>query len=249
MTKLSKKSGTKSKSLSKSIDLNRPYICEWCQKNFARETTLVSHTCEPRRRWEAQHTRPVQIGFDAYQRFYEDLSPSHVKRCSKSYLEFAASQNYTSFVGFGHWAVEQNVQEVEQYVMYLLKNQVVFTHWADRIRYEQFITETLISESPEAGLSRSLKQITQWSEETGHDWQRFWLEVNSNIAVGWIVEGRISPWMLYNCDTAVSFLERLNSEQLQIIQKIAPVREWKTRILKNRRQADMIKQTLAEAGM
>ena len=249
MIKLSKKSETKSKSLSKTIDLNRPYICEWCQRNFTRETTLVSHTCEPRRRWEVQHTAPVKLGFASYQMFYEHTSPPSTQRHQKSYNEFSSSKYYTSFVKFGHWLIEQRVLEIERFVLHLLKSKITFTRWCDRELYQAFITDTLTSETPESGLARSLKQITQWSEETGHDWQRFWLEVNSNIAVGWIVEGRISPWMLYNCDTAVSFLERLNSEQLDMIQKIAPARKWKTRLIKNRMQADMIKQTLAEAGM
>jgi hypothetical protein len=178
----------------------------------------------------------------------DSTSPRHAQS-SRSYREFSASKHYSSFVKFGHWAIEQRVQEIQKYVAHMLSSQKPFDHWCNRELYQDFLTDLMVSEQPESALARSLDQIRKWSEQSGHDWQRFWLEVNSNTAVLWITEGRISPWMLYNCESAVSFLERLSEEQIHMVQKVAPLRKWKTRLIKYRSEADAIKQTLAEAGM
>lgn len=245
----SKKSKTKSKSSSRTIDLNKPHFCEWCHKAFAHESTLISHACEPRRRWNDRNTEMGTQALWAYNKFYQFTIPPDTTRPNHTWQEFSSSKHYTSFIKFSNWLLEQRAIESEKYVDWLLDNQIPFDRWSDAIAYQGFVKNLLNSETPEMGLSRSLKKITAWSEETGEPWQEFWLKVNANRAVSWVLDGSISPWMLYNCDSAVSFLERLTPEQLDMIQKVAPLRIWKLKIMKNRMQADAIKQTLAQAGM
>ena len=248
MTDQSKKSRMKSKNQPKVIDLNKPHTCEWCIKSFARETTLVSHACEPKRRWDNKNTPPVKIGYAAYNMFYQWNTPTPMTH-QKTYNEFISSNLYTSFVRFGEWCIEQKVQEIEQYVKFLLKEKIKWKQWADLNVYSGFLAEILRTETPESGLARTLKHIQKWSEDQNIDWKEFFKKVNSNVAVDWISQGRISPWMLYNCETAVGFFERCNEEQLLMIQKVAPLKQWKVRLLRNKQDADLIKSVLADAGM
>lgn len=185
----------------------------------------------------------------AYNQFYKSTTPPNSKRQEHSWQEFCSSKYYTSFVKFANWLLEQKTIESEKYINWVLHNQIPFDKWSDVIAYQNFVKELLHTETSEMGLSRSLKKITKWSEETGLEWTEFWLKVNANQAVSWIVDGSISPWMLYNCDSAASFLERISLEQLNMIQQVAPLSVWKVKIMKNRMQADAIKQTLAQAGM
>jgi hypothetical protein len=248
MTDQLKKSRKKLKNQSKVIDLNKPYTCEWCIKSFTKESTLFTHACEPKRRWDNQNQPPVKIGYAAYNLFYQWNSPDIVTN-PKPYKEFSNSNLYTSFIRFGNWCVEQQVQEVEKYIRYLLKEKKKTTHWCDLNIYTEFLTEILRTETPESGLARTLKHIQKWSEEQNTDWKEFFKKVNTNVAVDWILQGRISPWMLYNCETAVDFFERCSEEQLILIQKIAPLKQWKVRLMRNKQDADLIKSVLSEAGM
>jgi hypothetical protein len=152
-------------------------------------------------------------------------------------------------VRFGNWLIEQQVQEVETYVKWLLKQKIQFAQWSDVILYNNFLGELLQDETPEMGLQRSLRTVQKWTEEQGESIQNFWKKVNSNQATLWIIQGKISPWMLYNCNSAVEFLERCNIEQLSLIQTIAPVKKWKVRLLRHKQEADLIKSVLTEAGM
>ena len=47
------------------------YQCQYCKKDFARETSLAVHVCEPKRRRQERAERGVELGFQAYIRFYE----------------------------------------------------------------------------------------------------------------------------------------------------------------------------------
>jgi len=246
---VSKSSKTNSKKLPKAIDLNRPHFCTWCQKQFAKETTLVSHSCEPRRRNDAQHNPDVKLGYASYLLFNEFTTPKNTLRQHKSYQEFCASRHYGEFVRFGGWLIEQQVQEIETYVRWLLKEKVDFKKWSDVNAYKSFLSELLHDETPEMGLQRSLKTVQKWTEEQNQSLQDFWKLVSTNLATQWISQGKISPWMLYNCNSAVEFLERCNSEQLGIIQTVAPVKKWKVRLLRHKQQAELIKSVLTEAGM
>ncbi len=245
----SKSSKTNSKKLPKAIDLNRPHFCTWCQKAFAKETTLVSHSCEPRRRSEAQYNPDAKLGYASYLLFNEFTAPKNSAPKPKSYQEFSGSKHYTEFVRFGSWLIEQQVQEIETYVRWLLKSKSDFKKWSDVLLYNTFLSELLHEETPERGLSRSLQTAQKWCEQNNKTLDMFWNEISPNQAVFWLTQGKISPWMLYNCNSAVKFLERCNSEQLSRIQEIAPVKKWKIRFMRHKQDSELIRQVLTEAGM
>jgi hypothetical protein len=47
------------------------YLCQYCKKDFQKETSLAVHLCEPKRRMQERNERGVELGFQAYLRFYE----------------------------------------------------------------------------------------------------------------------------------------------------------------------------------
>jgi hypothetical protein len=47
------------------------FTCRYCEKSFHKETTLAVHVCEQKRRWQEQDEVGVQLGLQAYLRFYE----------------------------------------------------------------------------------------------------------------------------------------------------------------------------------
>ena len=71
------------------------YRCQYCQRDFVRENTLAVHLCEPRRRRQEQNERGVQLGFQAYLRFYEITQGS---ARLKTFDDFADSSYYRAFV-------------------------------------------------------------------------------------------------------------------------------------------------------
>ena len=52
------------------------FRCEYCKKEFARETSIAVHMCEPKRRRLSKDGAGVRMGFQAYIRFYETMQGS-----------------------------------------------------------------------------------------------------------------------------------------------------------------------------
>ena len=51
--------------------VEQPFTCVHCTKSFMQEKTLVAHMCERKRRVLRKDEKRVQMGFFAYNRFYQ----------------------------------------------------------------------------------------------------------------------------------------------------------------------------------
>lgn len=232
----------------KVIDLNRPHVCEFCHKTFVHEHTLLAHACESKRRQQSQHLPYVKQAFVAYKIIWHQLHPRQIN-VIPTYQEFCSSSMWPTLVRFACWCDEQLVQEYENFVRYLLHENVKGVAWCDRRLYEAFLKDLLLTESPEQALSRSLNCVHMWHENSQKPYSEFFSSVNTNQLVSWVKQGRISPWLLYNCVSAEKFFVRCNPEQLNMIQETYPVTIWKVKFLRLTNDTNDIKFTLQEAGM
>lgn len=190
------------------------YQCRFCERWFKRESTLLVHLCEPKRRYKQRNEKGVQIGFQAYLRFYETTQGSAKL---KTYDDFSASPYYRAFVKFGWHCVEINAINISRFIDWLLKNNKKLDHWHKDSLYEQYLVEYLRTEAATDALQRAIEYSISWSERTGnpaHDVMRFG---NLNTVAYAISTGRISPWVVYNCASGQEFLESMNPEQTEIV--------------------------------
>jgi hypothetical protein len=188
--------------------------CRYCEKSFKKESTLAVHLCEPKRRHQQQNEKGVQIGLNAYLRFYE-MTQGSAK--FKTYDDFAKSPYYNAFVKFGRQCVNINAINVERYIDWLLKNNKKLDHWAKDSMYDEYLQQYLRTEALTDALQRAINYSISWGEEKGcepHDVLRYG---NSNTVTYAISTGKISPWIIYNCESGQQFLNNMNTEQIQIV--------------------------------
>ena len=81
------------------------YECEHCNKQFTRERTLMVHVCEQKRRYMQRDEKGVQVGFLAYNRFFQ-LAQGATK--DKTYQHFAKSPSIVTHKS-GHLAINHNI--------------------------------------------------------------------------------------------------------------------------------------------
>jgi len=190
------------------------YQCKYCEREFRRESTLAVHLCEPKRRHQQQNEKGVQIGLNAYLRFYE-MTQGSAK--FKTYDDFAKSPYYNAFVKFGRQCVNINAINVERYIDWLLKNNKKLDHWAKDSMYDEYLQQYLRTEALTDALQRAINYSISWGEEKGcepHDVLRYG---NSNTVTYAISTGKISPWIIYNCESGQQFLNNMNTDQIQIV--------------------------------
>lgn len=234
--------GTKSKS-------SPTFKCQYCGKGFVKESTLSSHVCEPKRRHQQQHETGVQLGYHAYRRFYE-LTQGSVK--AKTYEEFANSSYYLAFVKFGRHLVSIRAINTSYYTDWLLKNNKRLDQWTKDSFYTEWLTEYIKKEAPQDALERALKEMQQYADdhpELKNGFTDYFRYGNTNRIIHHISNGRISPWIVYNCQTGVDFLDGLREEEIGLIISSIDPDYWQRKFKDYAADTIWVKDVLENAGL
>ena len=219
--------------------------CKYCQKEFRKESTLAAHTCEQKRRSQQEKEVGVQFGLRSYLRFFE-MTQGSAK--NKSYADFAESPYYSAFVSFGRHIVNIRAVNPSAFIEWVIKNNKKLDHWTKDTIYEEYLFTYLRHENPKDALERAVAEAIDWSDESKAQFNHYFLYGSENKICFKIATGRISPWVLYNCDSGVEFLNKLEGENLEIVFKWIDPDYWKYRFTNYAADTEWVKLMLKEAG-
>ena len=138
------------------------YGCEFCKREFARESTVAKHICEYKHRWLEKDRRGNQIGFQAWLQFYKKNTGS---RKHNTYEEFIRSAYYIAFVKYGTFCVDINALNISRFTEWLLKNQIKIDNWCSDNTYTRYLIEYLRHEDPLDAIARSIETTIQKADE------------------------------------------------------------------------------------
>lgn len=221
------------------------YQCQYCKQQFSRETTLTAHLCEPKRRHQERGEKGVQLGMQAYLKFYEYSQGS---ARLKTWEDFATSPYYRAFVKFGRYCQNSYVINPVRFMEWLLKNNKKIDYWCQDTNYNQYLTEYLQLEAVTDALSRSIEYSIDWAEKNTaapHDCLRYG---NRNVLCYAVTTGRISSWVIYNCASGQEFLNELNSEQIAMIWPYINADAWQKRFSDYAADQAYAQEILKQAG-
>lgn len=222
------------------------FKCEFCGKEFRRESTLLSHACEQKRRHQQEKEIGVQFGYTAYKRFYEIAQN---KKVAPSYDEFCKSQYYLAFVKFGRHIKMIRALKPERFIDWVIKNNKKLDKWCTDAIYEEYLHDTLRKENPNDTLQRAFEEMIMWGDESGAEWNHYFIYAPPNKVCQSIIKGCISPWIVYNSKTGQEFLGNLNEEQLGFIFDYIDPDYWTNRFNNYIADTEYMKETLKEAGL
>lgn len=190
------------------------FLCQYCRKTFARESSLAVHACEQKKRRQQRDERGVELGFQAYLKFYESTQGSSRL---KTYDDFCESSYYKAFVKFGRYCVNTRVINPTQFLLWLLRNNKKIDQWASDSVYTEYLIQYLPVEHINDALSRSIEFAITWAEQNSAQPQDCLRYGNHNRLCHAINTGRISPWAIYNSESGQKFLSELVPTQLAMI--------------------------------
>ena len=225
------------------------FVCRYCKKSFVKETTLIAHMCEPKRRYQQEKETGVQLGLKAYLRFYE-ISQGSAK--TKNYDDFVGSPYYTAFVKFGRHLVGVRCVNTASFTDWLLKNNKKIDHWCKEALYLEWLHEYLKKEAVQDALERALKEMQDYSDsepKLQNNFNNYFRLGSANRIVHHISNGRISPWIVYNCDSGVDFISSLNEEQIAIIMPWIDPDHWQRKFKDYLADTEWVKSVLAAAAL
>lgn len=190
------------------------FECGFCQRSFQRETSLAVHMCEPKRRHSERSERGVELGLQAFLKFYETLQGTSRL---KTWDDFVASSYYRAFVKWGRYCVGTRVIQPEQFLAWLLRTNQKIDRWASDAVYTQYLVQYLPQESVQDALRRAESWSLTWSDQTGSPARDCLRYGNHHAICHAVTAGRLSAWVLYNCDSGQAFLANLAATDMQII--------------------------------
>lgn len=230
-------------------ELNLNFKCQYCNKLFRKESVLAAHQCEPKRRWQQEKEQGVQLGLRAWLRFYE-ITQGSAK--TKSYEDFVKSQFYSAFVKFGRHIVAIRAVNPGAFIDYVVRQNKKLDHWTHESIYVEYLKQYLRREAAQDALERSLLEMQEYTDSNPNISNRFadyFRQGNSNLICSHIINGRISPWVVFNCASGIEFLETLNEEQIAMILPWLDPDHWQSKFKDRVADTEWIKMILKDAGL
>ena len=221
------------------------HVCEYCKKEFVRETSIQAHMCEPKRRRQQRDEPGPRLGFQAYIRFYESMAGS---ARNKTHDTFCESSYYRAFVKFGHYCVNTRVINPDRFMAWLLKNNRKIDHWCSDKVYTEYLVDHLKVEAVDDALARAIEFGIDWAEKNAspaHDCMRYG---NANVLCHAVTAGRISPWVIYNSESGQKFLRELDATQVAMIWPYIDSDAWQKRFQDRPQDQAYAKNILKQAG-
>jgi hypothetical protein len=185
---------------------------------------LLAHLCEKKRRWQQKDDKVVKVGFYVFQRFYE-LNFRAREGNRKTFDQFIDSPFYSSFVSFGKYLRDINIVDQDEFITYLIKNNLKQRDWTNLQVYRSWIRDHIRKEPPLRAFERAVVTMHGWATESNDKWFNFFRNVNTNRGVTHIQHGHISPWIVYS-QPAIQLLGRLSDSQMDSIQDIVDPDFW-----------------------
>ena len=91
--------------------------------------------------------------------------------------------------------------------------------------------------------------MTEWAIKNNSLWDHYFMYVSTNRAVYDIKDGKISPWIVLNCESGRKLLSELLDEQLNSISNIIDPQVWKKKFKQQKADLEFVKQVVKESTL
>ena len=210
-----------------------------------KESSLAVHSCEPRRRRMEREEAGVRLGFQSYIKFYE-LTQGSAKL--KTFDDFADSPYYRAFVKFGRHCVAIRAINPARFVEWVLKQNKKLDYWCKDAVYTEYLMDYLRVENVSDALARAMEFGIDWADTSGHPAEDCLRYGNSNTMTYAVSVGRISPWIIYNCESGQKFLSELDPTQIAMVWPYIDTDFWQRKFKDYPADQEYAKEILTKAG-
>ena len=163
---------------------------------------------------------------------------------------FSKSRYFNAFIEFSKFIHKAKLADVDFFIALMKNNDIYPTLWTKDETYQLYIDELDKKSSPMYHLKITLKTINSLVETYNIDVSEIFTLVNVNEILHLIRERKLSPWVLLLCRSFKIFvIERLNSEQKNILSRIINKKIWEKRLDKHPTELKIIKKCIKELNI
>ena len=122
-------------------------------------------------------------------------------------------------------------------------------HWCRDELYTEYVLNLIKTETVETALQRSIGHMMTWAENNNSSWNHYFLYVSLSRACYDIKDGKISPWLVLNCNSGKNMLKKFNDEQLDSVSTIIDLPFWLHKFKKLPADVELVKQVTKESNL
>jgi len=89
--------------------------------------------------------------------------------------------------------------------------------------------------------------MCEWGDKNNAQWNHYFLYANLNRLTYDIRDGKVSPWVLLNCDNGIASLKKMTDDQLQTIAPMIDLVFWNDRFKNHVSDLEFVKNMIKEA--
>lgn len=224
--------------------LKTEHTCAYCSQEYKTERGLAGHKCKIKDRVLQKDSKASRLAYAAFSAFHE----LHYRRPT-TFEKFAHSTLYNAFLKFGNHIITIDAIDPQSYIDYMIRSGVAIDRWCREDEYEKYVQHLIMKETPFRGTERTLLLMQEWANSNETDLTNFFHGIAAPLAVMWIKSGRISPWVLLNCNGGKSLLSRLSDEQMTLVGPSLNIRLWNGKFQRHSKEVGEIQETLKEYGI
>lgn len=234
-------------SASKKASKPEGFECTFCGHRFKHEKRLVNHLCRKKKRFLERDRHDVRLGFIAYQMFY-NLNYARTKAVDTEH--FRDSSVYDAFVRFGKYIIDVNAIDPQEFIRHAVTSKKPIDTWTsgDRL-YSDYVRVLNRFESFDRALERTVVLAESWANKNGGEIKNFLREVSPGQAVQWLLSGKISPWVLFNCESGKELLHKLSDEQMSLVENAIDFHFWTNKFKNSMEDVTVAQEFLKSEGL
>lgn len=221
------------------------FECESCGRVLKSEVAFIQHVCRLRQRTRDLETVSGRMAYECFLDFYRHQMP---QASVKSAAEFIRSSYYAAFYRFAEYCRGTRVLNVREYQRHLLRNRVRIDSWCSDLQYAEFLRDYLRRENEFDALSRSIETVLDLAAAAELGAADYLRHHNLNRLCQEIVAGRVSAWLLYNCDSGREAVHRLDTVQLDMVWPYIEPDAWNLRFRRDAAVLAEIQSMLKQGG-
>jgi hypothetical protein len=220
---------------------NENLRCEYCNKQYKQQVAFEKHLCEKKKRVLLREEKSTKLSLHLFNEFYRTQLNS-LKQYSFDFFE--KSPYYKAFIKFGEYCYNSKIIAADQFLQWLIKQNIPVDRWASDQQYNKFFIEYLREEPAVDALERAIKYSIVWAEKKNmpsHVMLRYMTDLSLVYA---IQNGKVSPWILYMSKNGQKRLATLEGNYLDGVWEYIDPSAWNTIIANRKDEADYLKSLL-----
>jgi hypothetical protein len=105
------------------------------------------------------------------------------------------------------------------------------------------------TEPVESAVQRTIQNMMEWADHSQANFNHYFNYVNLNKAVHDIRDGKVSPWVILNCESGKKMLNKFNDDQLNLIAPAFDLPYWLKKFKSIPADVALVQEICKEAGI